>query len=150
MTRTAPVTLVLTWLVAAALGYVADALLVGAGRPVLPLPASIGAVLAAIAVLLLVLAWPVRQMVRGGRRVGFRHATGALAMAKASGIVACVVGGWASGALVFLLTRAVISGDAVTMAIATTGGGIVLLVAALLAESWCMLPPEDDGGASPA
>lgn len=149
MTRTSTTTLVVTWLVAAAAGFAVDAVLAGAGRPILPLPPSIGVVLAAIGVVLVAFAWPVRQMVRGGRRVGFRHATGVLAGAKASSLVACVLGGWASGALLFLLTRAVVSGDAVTMSLATMGGAVVLLVAALLAESWCMLPPDEDG-ASPA
>ena len=149
MTRTSTTTLVVTWLVAAAAGFTVDAVLAGAGRPILPLPPTIGVVLAGIGVVLVAFAWPVRQMVRGGRPVGFRHATGVLAGAKASSLVACVLGGWASGALLFLLTRAVVSGDAVTMSLATMGGAVVLLVAALLAESWCMLPPDEDG-ASPA
>lgn len=149
MTRTSTATLVVTWVVAAAAGFAVDAMLAGAGRPILPLPPTIGVVLVGIAVVLVAFAWPVRQMVRGGRRVGFRHATGVLAGAKASALVACVLGGWGSGALLFLLTRAVVSGDAVTMSLATLGGAAVLLVAALLAESWCMLPPDEDG-ASPA
>ncbi|QCR20152.1 DUF3180 domain-containing protein [Agrococcus sp. SGAir0287] len=149
MSRTTPATLIATWLVAAAVGFAVDAALAAAGRPILPLPPTIGVVLAGIGVVLVVFAWPVRQMVRGGRKVGFRHATSVLAGAKASALVAGVVGGWASGALLFLLTRAVISGDAVTMSLVTMGGSIVLLVAALVAETWCMLPPEDDG-ATPA
>lgn len=149
MTRTSTSTLVVTWVVAAAARFAVDALLAGAGRPILPLPPTIGVVLAGIAVVLVAFAWPVRQMVRGGRKVGFRHATGVLAGAKASALVACVLGGWASGALLFLLTRAVVSGDAVTMSLVTMGGAVLLLVAALLAESWCMLPPDEDG-ASPA
>lgn len=149
MTRTSATTLVVTWIVAAAAGFAVDAALAGAGRPILPLPPTIGVVLAGIAVVLVAFAWPVRQMVRGGRKVGFRHATGVLAGAKASVLVACVLGGWASGALLFLLTRVVVSGDAVTMSLVTMGGAVLLLVAALLAESWCMLPPDEDG-ASPA
>ena len=149
MTRTSPTTLVVTWLVAAVAGFAVDAVLASAGRPILPLPPTIGIVLIGIGVVLLVFAWPVRQMVRGGRKVGFRHATSVLAGAKASALVAGVLGGWASGALLFLLTRAVISGDAVVMSLWTMCGAIVLLVASLVAESWCMLPPEEDG-ATPA
>ncbi|SDH39232.1 DUF3180 family protein [Agrococcus jejuensis] len=149
MTRTSTTTLVVTWIVAAAAGFAVDAMLASAGRPILPLPPTIGVVMAGIAVVLVAFAWPVRQMVRGGRKVGFRHATGVLAGAKASALVAGVLGGWASGALLFLLTRAAVSGDAVTMSLATMGGAVLLLVAALLAESWCMLPPDEDG-ASPA
>lgn len=149
MTRTSPVTLVLTALVAAVVGFAVDSVLVGSGRPVLPMPATVGLVLAVLGVVVVAFAWPVRRMVRGGRAVGFRHATSALALAKSSSLVAVVAGGWAGGALLFVVTRAVIPGQIVGMGLVTLGGAIMLLVAALLAESWCVLPPDDEG-ASPA
>ena len=148
MTRTSPVTLVVTAFVAALVGFVVDRTLVGSGRPVLPMPPTVALVLAVIGAVLLLFAWPVRRMVRGGRKVGFRHGTSVLALAKASALVAAVVGGWAGGALLFLLTRTIVPVEAVTMALVTLGGAVLLLVAALLAESWCMLPPDDEGGAS--
>lgn len=151
MSRTRPLVVVLTWLAAAAAAFTADATLAGMGRPVLFVPATVGVVLAVMGAVLLAAAWPVRQAVRDRkRRVGFRHATRVLGFAKASSVLAGLAGGWTTGVLLFLLSRPVISGTTLVMALVAIGGAVVLLIAALVAESWCMLPPDDEAPASAA
>lgn len=149
MTRTKPSLLVVTALAATVVGYLVDLALVGNGRPAALVPWPVGLVLAVIGAALLLAAWPIRQAVRDAKRtVGYVHATRVLGLAKASSIVGALVGGWAGGITVFLLTRPVVSGDAVGSAVVALAGAVALVVAALLAESWCVLPPDDDGGAA--
>lgn len=148
MTRTSATTLVLTTVVAAALTWMLEAMLVMSGRPALVPPLSLGIALALLGVVLLLLAWPVRQAARGKRRIDYRHATSVLGFAKASSLVGALLTGAALGALAFFATRAVVAGDAVLALVVIAIGAAVELAAGVLAEHWCVLPPDDEDEAT--
>ncbi|GEK81138.1 DUF3180 family protein [Agrococcus baldri] len=144
MSRTSAVSIVLTAVIAGVLAWLLEGMLVMSGRAALVPPLTLGIALALLGVILLLLAWPVRQAAHGKRRIGYRHATSVLGFAKASSIVGALLGGAALGALVFFATRSVVAGDAVLTLVVVAGGALVQLVAGLLAEHWCVLPPDDE------
>lgn len=151
MKRTRPVTIAVLWLIAAVAGFVIDLALASSGRPVIVPPATLGIVLAVIAVALLIAAWPVRQAVRGAKRsVDFRHATSVLGLSKASSVVASLAGGWGFGVFLFVVSRPVIQPQSVWMTLVAVCGAVALLVSALIVESWCALPPDDEESATSA
>lgn len=151
MTRTSATTLILTFVIAAAVAWMAQALLVMNGRPALVPPLTLGVALAVLGGVLLLLAWPVRQAARGKRRIDYRHATSVLGFAKASSIVGALLTGAALGALAFFATRAVVAGDAVLALAVIAAGAAIELVAGVVAEHWCVLPPdEEDDARAPA
>jgi hypothetical protein len=144
LTRTSWLAIALTVLVAGALTWLLETMLVMSGRPALVPPLTLGPALALLAVVLLLLAWPVRQAAQGKRRVDYRHATSVLGFAKASSLVGALLGGAALGGLAFFGTRAVVAEDAVLAVAVVAGGALVQLIAGLLAEHWCVLPPDDE------
>ena len=151
MSRTSATAVVLTALVAAALAWLLEMLLVMSGRPAIVPPLTLGPALALLGGVLLIVAWPVRQAARGKRRIDYRHATSVLGFAKASSIAGALLAGAALGALGFFATRAVVAGDAVLALAIVAVGALVQLTAGLLAEHWCVLPPDDeDDAAAPA
>lgn len=150
MKRTTPTAIVLTALIAAVLGWLLELMLVMTGRAALVLPLTLGPALALLGVALLLVAWPVRQAARGKRRIGYRHATAVLGFAKASSIVAALLGGGALGALIFFVTRQVVAQGTVLVFAIIAVGALVQLVAGLLAEHWCVLPPDEDDAAQAA
>ncbi|WP_347754599.1 DUF3180 family protein [Agrococcus sp. ProA11] len=150
MTRTSAATVLLTALVAGAIAWLLEGMLVMSGRVAVVPPVTLGVALMLLGAVLLVLAWPVRQAAQGKRRIDYRHATAALGFAKASSLVGAMLGGAALGALGFFLTRSVVATDAVVAVAVVAVGGLVQLIAGLLAEHWCVLPPDDDDGAAVA
>ncbi|SDS21387.1 DUF3180 family protein [Agrococcus carbonis] len=150
MSRTSPLAIALIALLAAAVAWLLEWMLVMTGRPALVPPVTLGPALALLAVVLLLLAWPVRQAARGARRIDYRHATSVLGFAKASSVVGALLGGAALGALGFFGTRAVVAGDAVLTLAIVAGGALMQLVAGLVAEHWCVLPPDDEDDATAA
>lgn len=150
MTRTSATTVLLTVLIAGALAWLLEGMLVMSGRAALVPPVTLGVALMLLGAVLLVLAWPVRQAAHGKRRIDYRHATSALGFAKASSLVGAMLGGAALGALGFFLTRTVIANDAVLAVAVVAVGGLVQLAAGLVAEHWCVLPPDDDDAAAAA
>lgn len=144
MKRTSATALVLTAVVAAALAWMAEAMLVMSGRPALVPTMTLGIALAVLGGVLLLLAWPVRQAANGKRRIDYRHATSVLGFAKANAVVGALLAGAALGALAFFSTRAVVAGDAVLALAVVAGGAAIELVAGVIAEHWCVLPPDDE------
>ena len=125
-----------------------------------------GAMLAAIAVALVAIAWPVRVYTRAlrrfadaaaehqsesrlaelrrdavAKRVDPFQATRVLALARACSHAAALLGGGCVGVILWLVTRSVVP-TSIWEAIADAAGAIGLLVAGLVVESWCMLPPD--------
>lgn len=102
--------------------------------------------LVVIAVLVVVLAVPVRRAVRGrlGRRIDPFYATRVVLLAKASSIAGALLGGGAVGFLADLLLRAAPAGDSLARILVCLGGAVVLLVGGLVAEYLCRVPPRDD------
>ncbi|MGC5077376.1 DUF3180 family protein [Agrococcus sp. DT81.2] len=148
MKRTSATALILTAVVAAALAWMVEAMLVMSGRPALVPTMTLGIALALLGGVLLLLAWPVRQAARGKRRIDYRHATSVLGFAKANAVVGALLAGAALGALGFFSTRAVVAGDAVLALAVIAGGAVVELAAGVIAEHWCVLPPDDEDDAT--
>jgi hypothetical protein len=146
--RTSATALILTAVVAAALAWMVEAMLVMSGRPALVPTMTLGIALALLGGVLLLLAWPVRQAARGKRRIDYRHATSVLGFAKANAVVGALLAGAALGALGFFSTRAVVAGDAVLALAVIAGGAVVELAAGVIAEHWCVLPPDDEDDAT--
>lgn len=147
MTRTSATTLILTLVIAAAVAWMAEALLVMSGRAALVPTLTLGIALAVLGGVLLLLAWPVRQAARGKRRIDYRHATSVLGFAKASSIVGALLTGAAVGALAFFATRSVVAGDAVLALAVIAGGAAIEMVSGVVAEHWCVLPPDEEDDA---
>ncbi len=148
MTRTSATTVILVLVIAAAVAWMGEALLVMSGRPALVPPLTLGIALAVLGGLLLLVAWPVRQAARGKRRIDYRHATSVLGFAKASSIVGALLAGGALGALAFFSTRSVVAEGTVLTFAVIAGGAVVELTAGIIAEHWCVLPPDDEDDAT--
>lgn len=154
MTRTTAGPLLLLALVGAVVGFVADTLLAGQGRPVFVPPISLAIALVLIAAALLAGAWPVRRAAAGERRIDPFYATRIVVLAKASALGGALLLGAASGILIYLLSRSIVPvGSALTTGAALVGA-VLLLVSALVAEHFCSVPPptddDDQADAAPA
>lgn len=146
MKRTRVSTLLALAVVGAGLGWIAETMLVTMGRPALVPPLTLPTTLAVLAAVVLALAWPVRQSVRGdrSRRVDPFRATRIVLLAKASSLSGSVLGGVALGILLFLGTRPVVAQlDSLVLSAGAAVGAAVLLTCGLVAEHWCTVPPDD-------
>ncbi|GMA28640.1 DUF3180 domain-containing protein [Arenivirga flava] len=147
MRRTSPATLLIAAVVGVLAGWLLDDALAGAGRSVIVPPASLAVALAAIGVVLVLLALPIRRVVKGTRRepIDPFYATRVVMLAKASAITGALLAGAAGGVLLFLLSRPVAAGvGSVLPTAATIAGALVLTALALVAEAMCQLPPDDE------
>ncbi|MCU1546221.1 MAG: hypothetical protein JWP30_1321 [Homoserinimonas sp.] len=139
-----------TLLIVAVIGVVAGALLqaglAASGRPGITPPVTLGIVLAVLGVVLVVLAWPIRKVIKGTAtsRVDPFYATRVVVLAKASAISGALLAGVALGLIAYLLTRSVLTVEPIGYSVATLAGAVILVVGALIAEFWCRIPPEDD------
>ena len=146
MKRTHPATLVIVGLIGTVVGLLTDVALASSGNaPVVP-PVTLSITLLVIAVIVVVLAWPVRRAVRGTARAHidpFRAARTAV-LAKACAVMGALLTGLPLGLLLFMVTRTVL-GDAANFILTVSAllGGALLLTAGLLAEWFCTLPPDD-------
>lgn len=172
MRRTSPGALVFLGFVVAVVAWTLESWLVSSGRPMVIPPPTLPITLVALAVLVLVLAWPIRRYTRALReaadraaerakllgadapedasatedrvkRVDPQQAVRVVALAKASSMTGAVISGGAVGMTVFVLTRPVIAADSTIASVVVLVAAGLLLAAGLLAESWCALPPED-------
>jgi uncharacterized membrane protein YidH (DUF202 family) len=146
MTATRPLTLVLLGVLGAGLGWLLQTALASAGRPVFPLPYTLALALVAVAAIVVSLAVPVRQLVRGRSKgpIDPLYATRVVLLAKASSLSGALLTGFGLGVVVFLLTRPVPAVGSVAQATATAIGAILLLVGGLIAEQMCRVPPDDE------
>lgn len=153
MTRTTPGPLLALAVVGAVIGFIADTLLAGQGRPVFVPPISLAIALVLIAVALLAGAWPVRRAAAGERRIDPFYATRIVVLAKASALGGALFAGAGVGILIYLLSRTVVPvGSALTTGAALVGA-VLLTAAALVAEHFCSVPPptdDDEADAAPA
>jgi hypothetical protein len=111
-------------------------------RPEYTLPVS----LVVIAVVIVVLAVPVRRAVRGSQRrpIDPFYATRVVILAKAGSIAGSLLTGAAAGFLIDLLLRGSPTGDTTGRILVSLGGAVLLLVGGLVAEYLCRVPPRDD------
>lgn len=151
MTRTTPLHLVLLAVLGAGITWLVETALTANGRPIVIPPFTLAVALVLIAVIIVVMALPVRRVSRGiaNARIDPFYATRVVMLAKASSLSGALVGGGGSGIAAFLLSRSVLpAGASVTMGLATGIAGILLVAAGLIAEHWCFIPPDqkDDDG----
>ncbi|MRX44377.1 DUF3180 domain-containing protein [Agromyces kandeliae] len=146
MSRTHASTLVAFAVVGLAVGYLGELALVAAGATALVPPISLAVTLVGVGAIVVLVAWPIRQAVRGDRtrRVDPFRAARIAVLAKASSVTGALVLGVGIGITVFLLTRSVLPPAGTTwMAVATAIGAALLLTGGLVAEHFCTLPPDD-------
>jgi hypothetical protein len=128
-------------------GWFAELMLVGSGRPSLDLPITLGVALGLIGVLVVLAALPVFRVVRrvAGASVDPFYATRIVLLAKASSLTGAILSGFTGAVLVYLLSRPAIAADGkVGMAVVALVGAGLLLAGGLVAERMCVLPPSDD------
>lgn len=146
MKHTNPVLLLALALFGGAAGFGVQTLLAAMSLAKVRPEYTLALSLAVIAVLVVLLAVPVRRAVRGqlGRRIDPFYATRVVLLAKACSIAGALLGGGAVGFLADLLLRASPTGDSLARILVCLGGAVVLLVGGLVAEYLCRVPPEDD------
>jgi len=128
-------------------GFLIELGAAAAGWPIIVPPVTVPLALLLITVILLVLAWPIRQATRGksARRVDPFIAMRVALLAKASSLSGSLMLGVGLGVTAYLLTRSVVPAVAsVWLAIGMALSAAVLLVGGLIAEHFCTLPPDDD------
>ncbi|RXZ45219.1 DUF3180 domain-containing protein [Agromyces binzhouensis] len=146
MNRTHASTLVAFAVVGLAVGYLGELALVAGGATALVPPISLAVTLIGIGAIVVLVAWPIRQAVRGerSRRVDPFRAARIAVLAKASSVTGALVLGVGIGITIFLLTRSVLPpAGTIWMAVATAIGAALLLIGGLVAEHFCTLPPDD-------
>lgn len=151
MTRTPPLLLVVLGVVSAGVALLLQLGLGAAGLSKLVPQLTLSVTLVLIAVIVVVLALPVRRATRGAekRRVDPFYATRIVLIAKASAVAGAILGGAGVGMLIELLGRPVSAASTIWGAVAMLVAAILVLVAGLVAESWCTVPPDDDTKAPP-
>lgn len=147
MKRTQPSHLIGLGLAALVVGFLAELGAAAWGLPIVVPPVTLPLALVLIAVILVVLAWPIRQATRGrsSRRVDPFRAMRIALLAKASSLSGTLLLGVGLGIVAYILTRSVVPAVAsLWLAIGMAVGAAVLLVAGLVAEHFCTIPPGDD------
>jgi hypothetical protein len=137
---------VIIGLIGVVVGLLTDAALAASGRALIVPPVTLSVTLAVIAIVVVVLALPIRRAIRGKttlRLDPFRAARTAV-LAKACSIMGALVTGLPLGLLLFMLTRTVVADtSSILLTVSAVVGGALLLTGGLLAEWFCTLPPDD-------
>jgi cbb3-type cytochrome oxidase subunit 3 len=147
VTRTKSLTIVLYTLVGVGVGWLLQTALAATGRALVEPQLTLAFTLAAIGVVVILFARPVRRAVRDRRthRVDPFYATRVLVLAKASSIAGSLLSGLLIAVVAYLLSRGVIGGaGSVFASVAGVVGAVVFLVCGLVAENMCIVPPDDD------
>lgn len=145
MKRTSAGLLTVLALLAAAAGFLFDHVLTTTGRATFTPSLFLPVLLLLVGAAALGVAWPVRRSVRGGTRIDPFRALRAATLARASSLLGALMGGFAVGLLLFLLSRPVMPpvGSTVAM-LALLASAVILVAAALVAEQFCTLPKDPD------
>ena len=153
MTRTSGALLAATGIIAAALGFAVEVILVRVGEPVFIPPLTLGGALFLLGVVITSLAWPIRR--HTGVSAALRvspvnpfYATRVLLLAKASSVTGALLAGLGLGIVDFLASRMVVVWPSLLSSGAVLLGGSVLVVGSVLAEKWCFIPPDDQDSAT--
>ncbi|CAN5241476.1 hypothetical protein BH09ACT6_BH09ACT6_13280 [soil metagenome] len=147
MKKTSPTSLIILGLIGVVVTALLEFALAAAGRPVVIPPVTLAIALAAIGIILIVLAVPIRRLAQGkaAEPVDPFYATRIVMLAKASALGGALITGVGIGVLVYLLTRPVAPAlGSVGLAVATIVGAAILLTCGLVAEFMCRIPPGDD------
>ena len=130
----------------AALTYLVELVLQASGRPSILPPYSLSITLIAVAVLVVLLAIPVRRRVTGKRKEPLSpfYSLRVAVLAKSSSHVGALLLGLGVGLTIFLVARPIAPGwDLLGRAIADLISAAILVAAGLIAERMCTLPPDD-------
>ncbi len=129
-------------------GFLIELATAASGSPIFVPPLTLPATLLAVGIIVVVLAWPIRQSTRGkrtGRPVNPFVAMRVAVLAKASSLSGALMLGGGLGIVLYLLSRSVFPAvTSVWLAVATVVGAAVLLAGGLVAEHFCTLPPGND------
>jgi hypothetical protein len=143
--RTSPGVLAVLALLGAAVGFTVDHFLTVSGHATFTPSIFLPVLLVVLAVVVVLLALPVRRSVRGGTRIDPFRALRAATLARASSLLGAILLGFGAGLGAYLWSRPVAPPVGSTVAtIAVVVGSIVLIAAALLAEQFCTLPKDPD------
>lgn len=146
MKRSKPTPLIALGLLGLVLGFLIEVTAATSGLPILVPPLTMPITLVAIGVVVVVLAWPIRQATRGRgkRRVDPFLAMRVAVLAKASSLSGSLLLGGGLGIVLYIFTRSILPAVAsLWLAIGTALGAAVLLAGSLVAEHFCTLPPDD-------
>jgi hypothetical protein len=155
MKRTRVSTLVLLVIIGGLMGGLVEVALATSGRAIIIPPLTLPIALAAIGVIVIVLAIPIRRLTKGKTKAPIDpyYALRVVMLAKACSISGSLLAGLAIGMIIYLLTRLALPGvGSIGLAIATLVGAAILLAAGLIAEFMCTIPPsdpDDDSGKKP-
>ncbi len=148
MKRSSPTPLIALWLLGSVVGFLLEVAAAASGAPILLPPPSMAATLAVIGIVVVVLAWPIRQATKATkgtvkRRVDPFRAMRVAVLAKSSSFSGSLFLGGGLGVLFYILTRTVVPNlSSLWLAIGTTVGAAILLAGGLVAEYFCTLPPD--------
>jgi hypothetical protein len=139
--------------VTAVLGFALVGPLEMMGLRLTQLPWTAVAAVLLLAVVVLVLGWPVRRWTRGhrDRPLDPLRAARTAALGQASALAGAALVGWYVGQVLHLLPDVAFPlprASVVNLGVAA-GASALLLVAGLVVERWCRLPPEDDDEPGP-
>ncbi|HHW50317.1 MAG TPA: DUF3180 domain-containing protein [Pseudoclavibacter sp.] len=150
MKQTRWTTLAALAVVAAVLSWGLQQALTRAGQSAVALQWPLSLVLGGLAVLVILLALPVRRRLAGDPHpLNPFYATNVLVLAKSCSLTGALLFGVAVGFLVFQLTLPVFTADDRFWSTAVTGlAALALVIAGLIAEHFCKLPPTEDDTAS--
>lgn len=146
MKRSNPTPLLGLGMLGLVLGFLIEISAVSSGLPILLPPFTMPLTLVAIGVIVVLLAWPIRQATKGkrNRRVDPFVAMRVAVLAKASSLSGSLLLGGGLGIVLYILTRSIVPSVAsLWLAIGTALGAAVLLAGSLVAEHFCTLPPDD-------
>jgi Protein of unknown function (DUF3180) len=146
MKRTGASTVVALTLLGLVIGFLVDVTAAATGVPIFVPPISLPITLAAIAGLVVVFAWPIRQATNGTAKAPVNPfvAMRVAVLAKSSSLSGALLLGAGMGILLYILTRSVLPAvTSVWLAVATVVAAALLLAGGLVAEYFCTLPPDD-------
>lgn len=147
MRRTRPSVLIILAVLGVAVGWLLETALAATGQPIIVPPATLSVALVGIGAIVLGVGWPIRQVVRGIRKgpIDPFRAMRILVLAKASSLSGALIGGWAVGVLLYLVSRPVLPPDTALLLVGSSAVAAVLLLSSgLVVEHWCRIPPSND------
>lgn len=138
--------------VAGALGWLLQVWLSASGYPVLRLHYVLALTLVVLAAVQLALAIPVRQAVKKDelRKLNPFYAFRVLVLGQASALTGALLGGFALGLLIWVLSKQVLPVEYPLANVVALVAGITLMVSGIVTEHFCTLPPDDGEGADVA
>lgn len=146
MKRTTPAGIIGLLLGGGVLLYLLQMLFQSRGEFIFVPPISLPVTLFLLAIIVVVMAIPVRRAVNGKKnaKVDPFYAARIVALAKATTYVGALLTGGGAGILVFIIFRPIAPPlGMITASIALIITAALLAAAGLVAESFCTLPPDD-------